>query len=251
MLSRLLSTLIMAVGCLPAAAAQEDNDGRLALELEGGPAWFGRNDVRIPSDTGTRFDMRRLTGSGPAIATRLHATYRVRPRQEIRLTLAPLASSGSGRFDGAVDFRDETFNADEPVRGQYAFNTYRLTYRWLLRQRENWDLGLGATLLVRDAKIALHQGQRSAVDDDLGLVPLFHVRGTYRWSDRWRSVVDMDFAAAPQGRAVDLALQQHYTLPSGWYGSLGYRTLEGGADNDSLYTFAWLHYLTFGVGYRF
>lgn len=26
---------------------------------------------------------------------------------------------------------------------------------------------------------------------------------------------------------------------------------EGGADNDELYTFAWLHYLTFGAGYRF
>lgn len=250
MQKKLSSILIMAAFCLPTMEATADADGSLDLELESGPVWFGRNDVRIPSDTGTRFDMRELTGSGPALTNRFHATYRIRPRHAIRLTLAPLASSGRGQLDESVDFRDETFDADERVRGRYAFNTYRLTYRWLLHQQEDWELGLGATLLVRDAEIALRQGQRSAVDDDLGLVPLLHLRGEYRWSDRWRSVADMDFAAAPQGRAVDLALQQHYTLPSGWYAALGYRTLEGGADNDSLYTFAWLHYVTFGVGYR-
>lgn len=242
--------LLVAAG-LPLAAVVAEEEPRLELELEGGPAWFSRNDVRIPSDTGTRFDLRDLTGPGPDLAGRLHATWRLRPRHEIRLTLAPLSTSGTGQFDRPVNFQGDTFAADEPVRGQYAFNTHRLTYRWLWRQRENWELGIGATLLVRDAEIALQQGDSSAVDDDLGLVPLFHLRGEYRWTDRWHSVVDLDFAVAPQGRAVDLALQQRYQLPSGWYGSVGYRTLEGGADNDDLYTFAWLHYLTFGVGYRF
>jgi hypothetical protein len=251
MQAKLLNTLAMVACCLLATEARAEDGGSLELELESGLVWFSRNDVRIPSDTGTRFDMRELTDSGPVITTRFHATYRIRPRHAIRLTLAPLTSSGSGQFTRPVNFRNEAFAADEPVRGRYAFSTYRLTYRWLLHQQENWELGLGATVLVRDAEIALRQGQRNAADDDLGLVPLFHLRGAYRWSDRWRTITDMDFAAAPQGRAMDLALQQHYTLPSGWYASLGYRTLEGGADNDDIYTFAWLHYVTFGVGYRF
>ena len=38
---------------------------------------------------------------------------------------------------------------------------------------------------------------------------------------------------------------------SGGYLAAGYRTLEGGADNDSVYTFAWLHYALVEIGARF
>lgn len=48
-----------------------------------------------------------------------------------------------------------------------------------------------------------------------------------------------------------MALTLQHALPSGLQVFAGYRTLEGGADNDSLYTFAWLHYAVVGLGYRF
>jgi hypothetical protein len=31
---------------------------------------------------------------------------------------------------------------------------------------------------------------------------------------------------------------------------IGYRTVEGGADNDEVYNFAWLHYAVAGVELR-
>ena len=48
-----------------------------------------------------------------------------------------------------------------------------------------------------------------------------------------------------------LTLELQHELDSGWHVFGGYRTLEGGADNDSLYTFAWLHFASVGVGFRF
>ena len=42
------------------------------------------------------------------------------------------------------------------------------------------------------------------------------------------------------GRAVDAALTAQYHFDSGGYAAGGYRTLEGGADNYDVYTFAWL-----------
>ncbi len=53
------------------------------------------------------------------------------------------------------------------------------------------------------------------------------------------------------GRAVDVALTVSHEFDSGWYAAAGYRTLEGGADNDEVYTFAWLHYAQIDLGYRF
>ncbi len=80
------------------------------------------------------------------------------------------------------------------------------------------------------------------------MVPLLHLRGDILLGDRWSFLADIEGAGAPQGRAVDATVQLRYTLPSGWRTALGYRTLEGGADNDDVYTFAWLHHALISVG---
>ena len=36
-----------------------------------------------------------------------------------------------------------------------------------------------------------------------------------------------------------------------WTVAAGYRTIEGGADNEDVYTFAWLHSVVASVGFRF
>lgn len=231
--------------------AQSSQEGWY-LEVEAGPVWFSRNDVRIPNNQqGSRFDMTALTGTGPDGFARVYVTYGFNERHSLRLNVAPLRVAGDGVFDETVMFRGETFESEALVRGSYQFNTYRLTYRWMVQRNERWDLGLGAAVLVRDAKIQLTQGERQAYDDDLGLVPLLHLYGAYRITENTRVVLDLEGAGASQGRAIDASLKLHYALDNGWDVSLGYRTLEGGADNDSLYTFAWIHYGVLGIGYRF
>jgi len=230
---------------LPAAA------GELDLQIETGGLWFSRNDARIPGDGGTKFDLRDLTGGGPDPYVRLHATYHLNPRHALRLTLAPLEVDGTGTLSDDVVFRNEVFAAGAPTTGTYKFNTYRLTYRWTFHDHGRWRWGAGAAALVRDAKITLEQGDRRQSRDDLGLVPLLHLHGAYRIHDRVCLVLDMEGAWSPMGRAVDAAITAQYESDSGWYAMAGYRTLEGGADNDSVYTFAWLHFALAGVGYRF
>ncbi len=243
---------LLAIGSASAVAENVNIDTtRWTLQLEAGPVWFSRNNARIPGDTGTRFDMLDLIDDGPLPYARLRATYDFNARHALRLELAPLGVEGTGVLDTPVRFEDADFAAYAPTRGRYEFNTYRLTYRWMFDDSDKWDLGLGATLLVRDATVALRQGALQRSNDDLGLVPLLHLYGAYHLSERASLVLDFDGAAAPQGRAIDVSLQLQYALASGWNVFGGYRTLEGGADNDSVYTFAWLHFATIGAGYRF
>lgn len=253
-LTALSFTLCLAAHAADATDSPEsvtNSASKWTLALETGPVWFSRNNVRIPNDTGTRFDMLKLTGDGALPYARLYATYDFNERHALRLNLAPLSIEGNGSLDTSVRFQGGDFAADTPTRGRYQFNTYRLTYRWMFHNSAKWDLGLGAALLVRDAEIALRQGSLQRVDDDLGLVPLLHLYGAYHLSERTSLIADFEGAAAPQGRAIDLSLKVQHELPSGWHVFGGYRILEGGADNDSLYTFAWLHFATIGVGYRF
>ncbi len=48
--------------------------------------------------------------------------------------------------------------------------------------------------------------------------------------------------AGGPGRAEDLALKLRYHLHDRLSVAGGYRTVEGGADVDEVYNFAWLHY---------
>lgn len=221
------------------------------LEAEGGSIWFGRNEVRIPGDTGTRFDMLDLTGAGPDGYGRALVTFHFNPRHALRLTLAPLETEGTGRLGKEVRFEDVVFPGDADVRGTYRFNTYRLAYRWTFLDAPRWVWGLGAAALVRDAEISLEQGDLRASKDDLGIVPLLHLRGEWRWTERLSILADVEGAAASQGRAIDAVLQARWHFRSGAHLSAGYRILEGGADNDDVYTFAELHHLLLAAGWRF
>ena len=233
-----------------AVAKSDDHQPANSVDLELGLFHFTRNDARIPGDTGTRFALDDLTGSSGASA-RLQGTWWWNERNALRLTAAPLSISGTDLLGQDVDFAGERFAAGEPTRGEYRFNTYRLTWRYRFEPGQRWEWSAGAAVLVRDARIRLTQGQLSAKDDDLGLVPLLHAHGRYRLGERTTLVLDFEGLWAPQGRAFDVALRAEREFANGWYGHLGLRTLEGGADNDNVYTFAWVHFATAGVGYRF
>lgn len=223
----------------------------LGLRAETGTVWFSRNDIRIPADNGTRFDLLDLTGSGPAPYIRLYASYEFNNRHSLRLNIAPLRVDGTGTLDKDVFFEGATFKSDVPTKGTYKFNTYRLTYRWMYHRGMNWHGGLGGALLVRDAKVGLQQGPLKKSNTDIGFVPLVHVYGRYLFNDRISAILDIEGAGASQGRAIDAALKVFYEWPSGWHAAAGYRTLEGGADNNSVYAFAWLHFVLFEIGYAF
>ncbi len=244
----MLPLVLLWPGAAPAQWGEEQPAN--SIDLEAGLFHFSRNNARIPGDNGTRFALDDLTGVNGATA-RLQGTWWWNERNALRLTAAPLSISGTGLPDQDIDFAGERFAADQPTRGEYQFNTYRLTWRYRFHRGERWDWGAGAAVLVRDARIRLTQGALASEDDDLGLVPLLHAHGRYRLSDRTTLVMDFEGAWAPQGRAFDIGLRAERDFNNGWYGHLGLRTLEGGADNDDVYTFAWVHFATLGLGYRF
>lgn len=210
-----------------------------------------RNDVQIPNDsTGTRFDLTDL-GTGPYPGFRTTIDWTLSGPHSLRLTLAPLTIEDEGTFDKEVVFDDVAFAAGERTESTYRFNSYRLGYRYRLVDAEDWTVHVGATAKVRDAEIELKQGDTSSSYDNVGVVPLLHVDAEYSFGRAWSGVFDAEFAAAPQGRAFDVAVLLKHSPAEDWDISTGYRTLEGGADNDDVYTFAWLHYAVFSVGYNF
>jgi hypothetical protein len=224
---------------------------RFQVEVELGPLWQSRNDAAVPGDTGTRFDLTELTGDGPFPYGRVTFDWHIRGRHSVRALIAPLQVSGTGTLSENVDFQGQTFAAGVDTKATYRFNSYRVGYRYLLACGPCWRVNVGATIKIRDAKIELEQGAMTSKKSDLGIVPLLHVDAEWRFHPGWRLVADLDGLAAPQGRAFDFALKVYRDLSPRWSIATGYRTIEGGADNDTVYTFAWLHQALVSVSYRF
>jgi hypothetical protein len=177
--------------------------------------------------------------------------YRWTEKSEFRALFAPLTLNGSQTLPGAIDFEGKTFAAGVDTQSVYKFNSYRLTYRYRLVENEKWKFWIGFTGKIRDAKVGLTQGATSAEKKDLGFVPLIHFKLQYQMSPAWIFDLDGDALAAPQGRAEDIVARVNYELSPEVSVNMGYRLLEGGADNSRVYTFAFLHYLVAGMQISF
>ena len=245
--------LLVAALFMPGVAAwgQTDLDEpRFGIGFETGGVWFSRNDVRIPSDTGNRFDMTELTGSGPDFFARLHGHWNINDKHGFRVVLAPLEVSGTGNLPGETEFAGQIFSAGA-TEGVYRFNAYKVTYRYTFVDNPKLRWRVGFTGLIRDANVELRQGDLQANDDNVGFVPALHLSSDYRLTERWMLRFDFDGLAGGPGRLFDVALKFDFAVDQDWRIGAGYRALEGGADTDDVYSFGWLHYAVVDVRYRF
>lgn len=249
-LATLLATGGVAVLLFAASAPAQDQSVTLHVEL--GALWQEKNRVQIPNDAeGTRFSLAAVTGSGPWPSLRLEGIWRIDARHSMRFLYAPLSLREKGRLQRQTRFAGRTYNSQDAVKAHYTFNSWRVGYRYHLVAQPAWDLRVGATLKVRDAKVKLIQGGVSSSDDNLGVVPLLYLAGEYRFDDRWSVAADFDGLAGGPGRAIDLGLRLQYQVDDDWRVGLGYRTLEGGADTDDVYSFAWFNAVVVTADYRF
>jgi hypothetical protein len=234
-------TIVMALGDSSLATAQVPQAGRVEVSLEGLNIWQQRNDVRIPPQTGTEFSIVDLIGSARTPSVRTAVTVAVGDKHELRFVHAPVRVTGSGTPRAPIAFAGTDFPATIPTDAEFKFTSYRVTWRYRVFQGDTWTWRVGVTGFVRNARIALSQPRQSADDTDIGFVPLGHVHGDAQLSQRWHLSLDLDGTAAPQGRAFDFAAALNHRPVARLTVSAGYRTIEGGADADAVYTFAWLN----------
>jgi len=229
---------------LPAFAGVE-------ADIETGVVFASRNDTRIPGKGGSDLSLVSDLSTPPAPFFRLRLGYRIARRHLVTVLYAPLQVNAKGTLERDVSFMGATYPAGTEVLAVYRFNSYRLTYRFSIVRRPGLDVAAGATGKIRDAETSLY-GPEVRRKTNIGFVPLLNAH--LEWRPRngpFGLVVDVDALAAPQGRAEDVLIAATWTPRPGMDLRLGYRTVEGGADNDEVYSFAWLHYVVAGLALTF
>lgn len=222
------------------------------LDVEGGAAFSGYNDARIPSDTGTKFSLSEETPSSAVPVFRIRAGYTFNDRHTVSVLIAPLTVQGTGTADRDITFQDKTFLKGSKITSTYRFDSYRLTYRWTFLKRDDLDLGIGLTGKIRSADIALMNESGYAHREDLGAVPLINFRAEWYFSGDLGVLLDGDALISPYGRAEDANLALLYRYSPETVFRIGYRVLEGGSDGGGdVYTFALFNYITAGITVSF
>ena len=211
-------------------------------EVEGSVVFSSRNDARIPGDGGTKISFIDDLSTNPAPAFRLRLGYRFADRHLVTALYAPLQVNARGSLDYDVLFEGGRYPAGSPILAVYRFDSYRLTYRFSFVRRDGLDVAAGFTAKIRDAETSLY-----GVDDrrktNTGFVPLLNLHVAWRpCNGAFGMLLDADALAAPQGRAEDILLAGTWAVRPGLELRVGYRMVEGGADNDEVYSFAWFHY---------
>lgn len=249
--SPLVAAAIICMFASATAHAQSWRTAGVEVAVEGASVWPTRADVRIPPDGGTEFSVPDIAGTTPAAAWRVELGVDFNERHGVKLAYAPLHVDGSGTLATPVFFAGETFAPAVTTAATYKFNSYRATYRYRFFRGDTWSWRVGFTAFVRDARIALDQHGRAAEDTDVGFVPLGYLSAEVTPSPRWRVLLEVDGSAAPQGRAFDVVALVGYRPTPWWEVAAGYRTIEGGADVDTVYTFAWFNAAVVRTAIRF
>jgi len=221
------------------------------IDFETGFVFTGYNDVRIPGDQGTLFSLKEDLISKTEFFYRIRLNYTIKSRHTLSLLFAPLETKSEGSMTNDILFEGVVFSANTEIEGVYKFNSYRLTYRYDIVKKPRFEFGLGFTAKIRDAKISLSSPGLISEKTNVGFVPIINFRLLWNIDDKFGLLLDGDALAAPQGRAEDILIAATYKLSDTFGIRLGYRILEGGADNDEVYNFALFHYASVGLSYTF
>ena len=222
-------------------------NGQASLDLETGAVGTGYNNIRIPGDQGTLFSLKDDLISKTEVFFRLRVNYTIKSRHTLSLLYAPLETISDGKVPNDIFFEGVTFPANTELTGTYKFNSYRLTYRYEIVLNPKFEFGLGFTAKIRDAKVSLASAGLESEKANVGFVPIINFRMLWKPNKEFGILLEGDALAAPQGRAEDVLIAATYKVSDHLGLKAGYRILEGGADNDEVYSFALFNYASVGL----
>ncbi len=226
--------------CLPGTLLAD------SISLDLGQTKTAHNRFAIPNTSADRVSLPQ----GDKVTTyRVTAYLDLAEDSQLYVLLAPLETDYTFVADKDFTFDGVNFANGVETRVDYTFNSYRLGYlkTWVINRFRWW---LGATGKIRDAEIAVTQGNTTRRYNNVGLVPLLTIGFDWPFYANFSLFTHTDAIWSSQGSAYDaqLELKQRFKQFS-W--SLGKRLLGGGVDNDKVYNMAQFEtvYLRFAQHY--
>jgi hypothetical protein len=220
------------------------------INLESGLFFTNINDIRN-GNNGTLFSLKNDFQTPASAFLRLRVGYLSNGKNHFSLLYAPLKIVETGALEKDILFDGKNFKANIPIEVVYKFNSYRFTYNRIIVSKDNFKLGLGLSVKIRDAGVSFKNRELLSENFSIGFAPLINLLAN--WDISKKTGVDFfgEFIAASKGRAIDLSLSGRYSFTKNLQGNVGYRLLEGGANGTYRYNFIQLHFIFASLNYSF
>lgn len=218
------------------------------INTQYGIAQVINNTSQIPSnDAATEIDL----GEGSVESLRIYLSAIVKKKHEIRLLFAPLSYENTFVPDSDILFNGVTFLAGKTTTTGYQFNSYRLSYIYHFEPTGRFNYRIGFTGKIRDAYTLVRQDGTESRFDNIGFVPLLHLGVRINLTEKLYWDNEVEGSWAPQGYAVDFRTSLNYVINDRFELNAGIGFLGGGADTDSVNTFADILFGFVGFKVRF
>ncbi len=204
------------------------------------------------------------------LVTRWSLDLLLKERNTVTFLYQPLNIRTAQVAQRDLTFDDVVFTEGTPIEIRYGFDFYRASYTRDVLEDPDRELGIGASLQIRNAAIEFTStdGTQRSTTRDIGPVPVLKVKGRFdndagSW---WGFEADGFYAPIKylnggttdiEGAIADISLRGGLTLNSGIDPFLNLRYLGGGAEGTSSnpkpgadgFTRNWLHFTTLTVGF--
>lgn len=169
-----------------------------------------------------------------------------------------------------IQVDEVVFRKGTPVRYVYGFDFWRLSYLYDFVAGDSTELGIGASLQIRNATIGFESldGTQSRYKRNIGPVPVLKARAMHMFGDHFWIGAEADGFYAPikyingsdsdvEGAILDASVRAGLALTPGVESFVNLRYLGGGAvgtsNNDNTpgdgYSDNWLHFVSLSLGF--
>ena len=229
---------------------KEDAPVKFFLESELGTTAVQYHTIRIGT-AGTASDFDFVNQGGQELLfpfERYNAGMVIADQHRVSLLYQPLEILTEVVFKSDVTIDGVTFASGTPMELSYGFPFYRITYGFDFFADEEFDLGLGAALQLRNASIVFKaiDGSAMTVSQNLGPVPALYFFGRYSFGGGFYLYSEITglYASSAfingasfnfEGSLLDASLRAGWTLRNELDLFLNIRFLGGSAAGISQY----------------
>lgn len=201
---------------------------------------------------------------------RISAEFQFNDNHNLIFLYQPLRIQTEVNLRRDVTVNGLTFPEGTPMELTYGFPFYRASYLYDFWEEDDWEIGIGGSLQLRNATIsfASQDGELYRSERDLGPVPILKFRTQIPLGQKFWFGFEADAFYAPirylnggdsdvEGAIADVSLRAGRQLTDNIEGFVNFRYLGGGGegtddDEDGPgdgYVKNWLHFATVSLGF--
>jgi hypothetical protein len=216
-------------------------------DIETGLMMTGKNDVRVPGNSGTNFSLTEDFDAKAALHFRFKLVQPLAEKHRLIFTYAPLKVTSTGTTKDDIHFGGSHFIPNLNLTGEYRLDSYRQSYMLDLVKLAKTSVSVGASVEIRDEAVKLSGSDYYGKRADTNVVFLANAGWKSQLSSKTSLLIEGDFLIDKDNSCNDIYLGMYnkFLKDSGF--KYGYRIIQRKTYTESIHNNAVFHFLTVGV----